>query len=180
MEQHYEALRQYLREHFSESFPPHFAPSDWAKNNGSTNCFAYALNANFPPVVQKIYMLNMQQDLYNRVTSPDFSRHKMSSEFYNTIILKEFIKKLKHLNIPFEIVDKPTRSSKESYTIALFASLLEEDFHVIRRDANNSWSHKPGWTKPPENLGKNFDKIKEELGKDYYEFVAFFKISKIN
>ncbi len=45
------------------------------------------------------------------------------------------------------------------------------DFHVVRRELDNSWVHKPGWKDEPCIIkGNDWPKIEEEFGKNFVLF----------
>lgn len=48
------------------------------------------------------------------------------------------------------------------------------DFHVVRREVDGTWVHKPGWRKPPCAITKasDWEAIYEEFGRKYVLFAV--------
>lgn len=49
-----------------------------------------------------------------------------------------------------------------------------KDFHVVRRELDGTWVHKPGWNEPPTEITskEDWDELSKEFGSKYVLFAA--------
>lgn len=144
--------------------PRKFKPISWKefpKNKKvieGTNCLAFALGIKNPKRKHR-YVL------------------KMTAEPMETIFLKK-VKKLGFNPQIFKQIDQDKEKEKKGYVIRVYGFEPEEtedgimyDFHVIRREPNGQWVHKPGFDYLPRKVTeRDWRIIFEKFGNKFISF----------
>ena len=157
-----ERIREELK---NVSYPQSFYP----KSCDNINCMAYAIGAKVP---------DMQQNFY---FPGGISGN--ADTLRPTEMVENFIKDMEVLGIQAKVITREQAKEPNQdgiQTVALFYSYERNDFHCIRRDKRNGWSHKLGYENEPKKLAYNCERIFE---RDdcwiVYDLVAFFNLSSL-
>lgn len=129
----------------------------------STNCFGFAIgNTDSVKASQTIY--NLRED------------YPISLAFV------EKLKELGYENLPHQIASLDEAKENEYvFMVFDFTSFKVRNpfvgwteyktYHVVRRNLDGTWVHKPGWHEPPcEIHDEDWHKIFNEFGKNYVLF----------
>lgn len=146
-------LRKYI---LDESWP--ISMNNW-QNLRDTNCLAFALGLDFPdPNYHNFY------GSFGSICNAEhlFTQSKIADR--NTIE-KVFIETCQLLGLACRVISSPNDASSFEYIIGFFGMYpcmhsntwredvrYQYDFHVIRRNLDGTWVHKPGWYDKPEKI----------------------------
>jgi len=123
---HLEQLRQFIN---SDNWPLDI--DDWpCEVSSRTNCLAFALGLPYP---------DMHHSLFTIQNYP-FSDAKTLLELF-----------LKELNLVFRKIDSIEEAHIDEYILQVYERKTANSkyFHVIRRNLDGKWVHKPGWNRGP-------------------------------
>ena len=127
-----------------------------------TNCLAFVLGLKKIKRSKKQYCLEMTADPIE------------------TIFLRK-VRKLGFNPKKFRIITQEQEKTTNGYIIRLYGFAPEEvidegihyDFHLIRREPNGTWVHKPGFRYRPRKISKDdWEMIFEKFGKRFVSFAV--------
>ncbi len=138
-------------------FPYEEFPKDW-KYIDDTNCLAFALGL-IDPHKKDMYLLERTDEPIKNI-------------FLNCV------KKLGFNPQNFNPINQEEEKRTEGYIIRIYGFEAVEtnigilyDFHVIRREPNGKWVHKPGFgCIPCEITPKDLEEISKRYGKEFVSF----------
>ena len=123
-------------------------------NTYTTNCYAYALGLDVPEsdICKNAYYIvgtlgGFVSDTYTFVLPNIMSRLELD---------------LKYLELEYEFVNPYSNIKENEWLIAVFSNIYNDsDFHFLRKDFENYWTHKPGWRRNPCNCDSEMQIIKD-------------------
>ncbi len=127
----------------------------------TTNCYAYALNS---PALEKRTPGDIHKDRGAWLRQPPHN----PPEWVEAALLRDGLVPATRQDI----------RSRDQHLIAAFAAPYFFDFHFYRRDADGTWSHKQGASKPV-NLTEQFCTIhnpKKATNEKAYKFIGYYKV----
>lgn len=141
------------------SMPIGFNPSKWSRK---TNCYMYAIN--------------YQKD--NKPRDVGELSGNLIKDYYTIDEIKErLFKDMKMLNIEIKKATYEDECLENGWKIALFYREEDGDFHFLREDYHNRWSHKTKGRKPSNKDYSNATIIDPRWANLMeYEFVEFYKL----
>ena len=131
-----------------------------------TNCFGFAIG-NTDPVTESSTIYNMDHHL---PIAEAFLR-KLSElgyeEFPRQIQPVEEAHGDEYVIMVFDFTEYP-------YHHPLLGLTTEWDYHVVRREVDGTWVHKPGWKEPPCKIctDTDWEDLYEEFGSQYVLFAV--------
>lgn len=117
-------------------------------NIKSTNCFAFAMGLTKPGEIYDLPRKDVD-DCFIKITAA-FRQHTA----YHGIKLKE-------------VSNLEETTGKVAFI--LFGWYAYSNFHVVRKNANGIFEHKPDWIEPAAEV--SWEEIRKEYSEDYYVFV---------
>ena len=131
---------------------------DW-QNSWSTNCLAFALGLDYPDPKEHSYYGS-----FGSICSAQhlFTRSEIAS---SDLIQKTFIETCQLLGLNCRHISSPNEAQSFEYIIGVFGMypcmnsvtwrgdpIYQYDFHLVRRNLDGTWVHKPGWYDNPEKV----------------------------
>ena len=141
------------------SMPTGFNPSEWSRK---TNCYMYAIN--------------YQKD--NNPRDVGELSGNLIKDYYTVDEIKErLFEDMKMLNMEIKKATYEEECLENEWKIALFYREEDGDFHFLREDYHNRWSHKTKGRKPSNKDYSNATIIDPRWANLMdYKFVEFYKL----
>lgn len=131
-----------------------------------TNCMAYAVGLKEPDYSRGRYY-------------PGGIIHQYSYISRKTLV-ERLTQDLQLIGINCKVIsEEEARTCKEpgKQIVAIYYLNVEEnDFHMIRKDADGGWSHKISYRKAPERIDFNYERVLKKNNRSY-ELVAYLSLS---
>ena len=141
-----------ISKNIADNYPFDFdKSSDIYKENEilvtQTNCYVYALGSTVP--------LEQQRHLYGKPGTISGRLNHNLQESDKDTFLRRCIEDIEFLNLP-KLVGKSALEIlvyiKNCYNPIMQDNTGISGFHMVRRDSDDTYSHKPGWEDAPEEI----------------------------